>query len=291
MITTISNEFLTLAVDTLGAEAKSLKDNHTGYEHLWQGDAEYWHGTSPILFPATGGCWDGVYRHFGEEFRMPKHGFVRKQEWSVVEVKPSAVTLTYTPTAEDHENFPFLCRVGVTYRLNGYKLFVEFTVENQGSTPLYFQMGGHPAINVPDFAPDREVIGYIQLEGDPHSVLRATTQGCTGPERFPYPQERPGLIPISQATFADEALIFDRSQIHAATLYNLAHSRLAHVESTAPVWLFWQPQGKLSPFICFEPWYGLCDTIGFDGTLSERPYINRLPAEGCWHGGYTLQVY
>lgn len=291
MIATISNEYVTLAVDTLGAETKSLKDNHTGYEHLWQGHPDYWTGTNPILFPAVGGCWDGVYRHNGQQYRMPKHGFARNREWSVVESKRSSITLVYVPAAEDLEDFPFLCRVGVTYRLDNHKVIAEFTVENLGSTPLYFQMGGHPGINLPDFAPDRPVVGYIQLEGDPQSVLRATTQGCTAPDRFSYPQERPGLIPISVETFANEALIFDASQVHAATLYNLCGSRLARVESSAPVWLFWQPQGKLSPFICFEPWYGLCDSIGFDGPLSGRPYINCLPAQECWHGGYTLQVF
>ena len=50
MTITISNESLTLSVDTLGAETKSLKDRITDYEFLWQGDHAFWTGTSPILF-------------------------------------------------------------------------------------------------------------------------------------------------------------------------------------------------------------------------------------------------
>ena len=56
MTITLSNESLTLSVDTLGAETKSLKDRITHYEFLWQGDPTFWTGTSPgsTIDPAEG---------------------------------------------------------------------------------------------------------------------------------------------------------------------------------------------------------------------------------------------
>ncbi|MDY2778499.1 MAG: aldose 1-epimerase family protein, partial [Alloprevotella sp.] len=58
----------------------------------------------------------------------------------------------------------------------------------------------------------------------------------------------------------------------------------------APVWLFWSPQGQHAPFVCAEPWYGLCDPIGYEGDVSGRPYINSLTAGGVWEGEYTIEV-
>ena len=53
MQATIHNEFLTLTVDTHGAEAVSLK-NAAGQEMLWQADPAVWKRHAPILFPWTG---------------------------------------------------------------------------------------------------------------------------------------------------------------------------------------------------------------------------------------------
>ena len=52
MQATIHNEFLTLTVDTHGAEAVSLK-NAAGEELLWQADPAIWKRHAPILFPWT----------------------------------------------------------------------------------------------------------------------------------------------------------------------------------------------------------------------------------------------
>ena len=53
MQATIHNEYLTLTVDTHGAEAVSLK-NAAGEELLWQADPAVWKRHAPILFPWTG---------------------------------------------------------------------------------------------------------------------------------------------------------------------------------------------------------------------------------------------
>ena len=291
MYITISNESLALTIDIQGAETRSLKDVHTGTEYFWQGDPEFWTGTNPILFPACGGCWNGTYRHGGREYTMPKHGFVRKQPWTVTRQTDDNVTLAYTPNEKELEQFPFPCRISVTYQLVGRKMLVQFAVENLGESTMYFQMGGHPGLNLPDYDPNRPISGYIALEGQPDSVLRATTQGCTEPERFPFPQERPGYVPICVDTFANEALIFDNHQITAATIHRTDGTPLARVESSAPAWLFWAPQGQHAPFVCAEPWYGLCDRIGFEGPVEERPYINALAARETWNGGYSVEVF
>lgn len=287
---TIKNEELEFTVNPYGAEGVSLRDVKTGHEYWWHGDPAYWEGHAPILFPAVGGHWNGTYRYEGREYAMPKHGFVRQRLWNVADEGPDYVSFSYELQPDDLAIYPFPCTVCVDYRLEGRRLKATFTVRNQGTKTMFFQMGGHPGFVLDDFREDVPVSGYLRFEGDARSLLRAGEQGCTEPERYPVPMTADGLVPICVDTFANEALILDR-QITAATLLRVDGTPVARVESDAPVWLFWSPQGVHAPFVCAEPWYGLCDRIGFDGQLHERQFINRLEAGADWQGGYAVDIY
>lgn len=287
---TITNGRLRVAIAEKGAEVQSVADVTTGREYLWQGDERYWGGRSPILFPAVGGLWDGVYRHEGAEYRMPKHGFVKQMTWTHCGALPGAEGLSARfalDFPDGAEGYPFPCRLEVDYRLDGAALEVTYRVTNLGRTEMFFQIGGHPALQLPGWDAACPTGGYLRLEGPEAAtatVVRAGEQGCVGPERFDVPREADGLVPVSEATFVHEALIFDRAQLTGVTLLSAARQPVARVVSDAPVWLFWQPQGLYSPFVCAEPWYGLCDSRGYDGPLSGRPYISRLAAGAVAEG-------
>ena len=71
MQATIHNEFLTLTVDTHGAEAVSLK-NAAGQEMLWQADPAVWKRHAPILFPWTGKLPGGTFEVNGKTYTCTK---------------------------------------------------------------------------------------------------------------------------------------------------------------------------------------------------------------------------
>ncbi len=286
----IQNETLSITVSEKGAEMQSLKHLPTGRELLWQGDDRYWGGRSPILFPAVGGLWNKTCRINGKEHIVPKHGFMKEKTWSVAEQTPESITYTYVDKGEDKEAFPWPYTVSVKFSLNGNHVHVEFTVKNTGEETMYFQMGGHPGFTLPDFAENAAVDGFLKLEGDATSVIRAGRQGCIEPGTFPVPTTEDGLIPLAVETFANEALIFEGHKVSSATILDKQRIPLATVRSDAPVWLFWSPQGVHAPFICAEPWFGLCDHVGFEGDISERPYINNLSAGEEWKGYYDIEV-
>ena len=287
---TISNDHLSAMVSEMGAELQSLRDEQTDHEYLWQGDARWWGGRSPILFPIVGGLWNGCYRLEGHETKLQKHGFVRRQPWHCTLHEADRIRLEYDGSEADYALFPFRFNLAVTYMLEGRRLKAEFEVKNLDERNIYFQLGGHPALNLPGWNEEQEVDGYLLLEGKPESVRRAGEQGCLEPESHPVPLTADGLVPLSVATFAHEALIFDRRQIHAATLLDRDRHRVARVESTAPVWLFWSPQGVHTPFVCCEPWYGLCDPIGYDGSFADRAYTQCVQSGRTWEGGFTIEV-
>ena len=73
MQATIHNEFLTLTVDTHGAEAVSLK-NAAGEELLWQADPAVWKRHAPILFPWTGKLPGGTFEAKGKTYIIKEFG-------------------------------------------------------------------------------------------------------------------------------------------------------------------------------------------------------------------------
>lgn len=286
---TISNEYLTAVVDDNGAELQSLKVRDSGRELMWQADARYWDRCAPILFPATGGLWNGTYRMGGKSYPMPKHGFMRDEVWNVLITEKDRLTFVYEGREETKSLFPWDFTLKAEFSLEGKRLVFRLTVENRGQDTLYFQAGGHPGLALDDFSEEEKVAdGYLKFTGDDSVVLRAAEQGCTLPDYFPVSHTEDGMVPVCVDTFANEALIFDRNRISKATLYDKHHRPVVSVESDAPVWLIWSPQGEHSPFVCVEPWYGLCDPIGFSGDISRRPYIQILEGGKQWMGGYSL---
>lgn len=286
----IANSELRAAISTMGAELHSLRDARSGQEYIWTGDPKWWGGHSPLLFPIVGGLWNGVCRIDGREISIPKHGILRKAPWRTVVREADHVRLQHVSTVGDFATFPFAFVIEADYRLTGYRLDVTLEVHNPGGADLWFQAGGHPALLLPDWDEAHPVDGFLRLDGDVRYVRRAGEQGCLEPACHPVPFNDEGLIPLSVATFAHEALIFPEYQVKSATLLNRHREPCVRVESDAPVWLFWNPQGQHSPFVCCEPWYGLCDPIGFDGSVADRHYINCLHAGESWHGHYAVEV-
>lgn len=287
----ISNNQLAVTISPIGAEVQSIKDVNTQCEYLWHGDAQWWSGHSPILFPIVGGLWNGTCRVDGQELHISKHGFVRRAPWRVVCVEADKAVFEFVSTVGTFAIFPYAFRLTATYSLDGRKLRAEFCVENLGGSPFCFQLGGHPAIALPNWDDAQPLDGYLRLEGNPTHVLRAGEQGCLEPDTFPVPLNADGLVPLTVDTFSHEALIFDNHQVSAATVLTPSGQPVARVESTAPVWLFWSLQGIHTPFVCLEPWYGLCDHQSFCGDITERPYINTVNGHATWMGGYGIEIY
>ncbi len=287
---TISNNELRISVSCEGAEMTSLQDVKTGREYLWQGDPEFWTGHSPILFPIVGGLWNGTQRIEGKEYCTPKHGFVKKRQWKLAGKDADSISYIYWSTEEDAELFPHAFSIEVTYKLEGRKMLAKINVINRSKKVMWFQAGGHPGFNLPDFAPERPLSGYMQLHGNPTEVARAGEQGCIEEQRHPAPLNADGLVELRRETFDNEALIFDNEQVSGATLLTLDKQPYVKVESNAPVWLFWAPQGQHAPFLCTEPWYGMPDNIGFKEDVIERSSIIGLPAGKSWEGWYSIEV-
>ena len=97
MQATIHNEYLTLTVDTHGAEAVSLK-NAAGEELLWQADPAVWKRHAPILFPWTGKLKDGSFTHGGKTYKGGQHGFARDVEHTLLKAESDTIRPSACPS-------------------------------------------------------------------------------------------------------------------------------------------------------------------------------------------------
>ena len=138
MQATIQNEFLSLTVDTHGAEAVSLK-NAAGEELLWQADPAVWKRHAPILFPWTGKLKDGSFTHGGKTYKGGQHGFARDVEHTLLKAEGDTIQLELRPDeAMKAEKFPFDFVLTSTFRLDGKTLHHTLTVSNPGAEELRF---------------------------------------------------------------------------------------------------------------------------------------------------------
>ena len=76
----ITNELLTCSIIAKGAEIRSLKNNKTGQEYIWQIDPDVWRSSSPPLFPAIGTIKGDKIIYKDKEYPMPKHGIARDND-------------------------------------------------------------------------------------------------------------------------------------------------------------------------------------------------------------------
>ena len=119
MQATIHNEFLTLTVDTHGAEAVSLK-NAAGEELLWQADPAVWKRHAPILFPWTGKLPGGTFEVDGKTYKGGQHGFARDMEHTLLKAEGDTIQLELrSDDAIKAERFPFDFVLTSTFRLDG----------------------------------------------------------------------------------------------------------------------------------------------------------------------------
>lgn len=301
---TLENELLRATVSTRGAELLSLVRRSDNHELVWQGDPRYWDGHAPILFPACGGLWNGQYLTGETPCPLPKHGFLREAEWTLSEAPTegghtkSRVHLVARSTEETLRIYPFRFAVTMVYELQGQTLRCLYEVRTEEQSGLMpFQIGGHPSVNLPLEEAVDGVAGYLQplgAQGQPVpaaslACVRVGEQGCWRPELHPVPNTADGLIPVCRDTFLHEALILDHHQVQGFRVLSPARRFVAEVTSPAPVFLLWQPQGLLSPFVCVEPWYGLCDQEGVSSPLLSRPHT-RCAAPGNPQRGLLFEM-
>ena len=286
----LHNDVISIAVESRGAELKSLKKLDSGTEYMWCADAKYWGRTSPVLFPFVGGVKNRECRTKGRTYQMTQHGFARDMEFTLLSQNESELWFVLSSNKETLEKYPYKFTLKLGYRIEHTKVTVLWQVENPGAEDMYFSIGGHPAFNCPIQEEESREECFVDFGAVGQVVSTGISEnGLALEEKKAYPLTD-GKLALTAELFRRDALVIEDRQTNTVSLCGRDGKRYVKVTMDAPLFGVWSPAGKLAPFICIEPWYGRCDSEDFQGTLEERKWGNMIKPGQVWKSSYTIEV-
>lgn len=285
----LSNDLLTVTIDSFGAEIHSVINNRTNSDYIWCGDKRFWGRHSPVLFPLVCQVWEGCYRMDGTEYKLGKHGFARNNEF--VEMPTDTedeAWFALESTEETLKIYPRRFRLEIGYRLQDARLTVMWRVRNMDSRPMHFHIGAHPAFNYPEFNPADSLHGYLAFDHDSLDSILLDNRGYVvdGHEKLDLDQD--GFLPLTPYTFERlKTIILADKQVRRVSILDVHKRPYVSVLFSAPVVGIWSPSPE-APFLCIEPWWGQPDHEGYEGEFADRPYTNSVEPGKTFETSYTI---
>ena len=298
MVIEIKSEQLTVQFKTFGGALSSIKDRD-GVEYLWQGDATYWSGQAPVLFPICGSLREDTafYSHAdGPEKKgtIPRHGLVRKKEFELVDQTENSVTFAIEDDENTYQNYPYHFRLEITYRVTGKTVRTQYKVFNKETSKVmpYF-IGGHPGFNCPLLDGETYEDYYLEFEKE---------ETCSVPRPFPetgmldFRDRSPWLdsqkeVDLSYDLFSVDAVTLDELQSRTIALRSRKHEKglKVHFQEFSNL-IIWSTLNKGS-FIAFEPWSGLSTSLEEGNHLEDKKNLRLLEAGQVDQIGFDIEIF
>lgn len=277
----LSNKHLTIAFKDLGGELTSIKDAD-GLEYLWQGDATYWGGQAPLLFPICGSLReDEAYypeNAMGlEKGTMPRHGLVRKCRFHGEQVTQKEVVYTLDSTDDMYACFPYRFQIRSRYTLQDKTIRISYEVTNKEETfRMPFTLGGHPGFNCPLLTTETYEDYYLQFE-KPEILTVPRVFPETGlvdlDDRSSF-LENADKLELTYDLFNEDTLILDQLKSRIIGLRSKNHEKGLNLHlGDFPFLVVWSTANK-GPFVALEPWLGMStsknETDQFDKKINTQ---------------------
>lgn len=271
----ISNNLLSVKVNSFGAELCSIFSKEADIEYIWQADPKLWARHAPNLFPIVGKLKDGTFNYENKTYTLPQHGFARDQEFICVENSKNKLCFELVASEKTLEIFPFHFSLIIEYTLTENKLAVEYKVFNPDNEKLLFSLGAHPAFNCP--LQTNETFEDYELHFNEKKSLSINklNAGLISSETATIELEN-GSLPLSTKLFETDALVLKNYQVTGVKLISKKTNHGVNLFcQNWPYFGIWT-KPSTSKFICLEPWQGIADSITANGDLEEKEGIIAL---------------
>lgn len=243
-------------IDTRGAELLSFKADKI--EYIWQRDERYWTDSAPILFPNVCDLRKDKTIIEGQEYRIPRHGFLHDMEFSVEDVQPQSLVLKASHTEETRKMFPYAFAVHIVYKIRDQELEIEFHVRNMERKTMYYQIGFHPGFCCP-FEQNEEFEDYrlqFQRKETTFTPLLNDAMREIESKTRNFEMKDTDRIDLKYSYFDRDVLVFDKIQSRKVSLLNKNGRGISIAFPDFEMLGIWTPAGKRAPFLCLEPWNG-----------------------------------
>lgn len=281
----IGNEFLSVEVSPLGAEMQALTSSD-GRDWLWNGDADFWTGRSPILFPIVGKAPDDRIAIDGKIFTMAQHGFARRTTFDLTVSTPTSCRFELAASDMTGAVYPFDFLLALEHAVEGRKVTVSAEVTNRGQVDMPYGIGFHPAFVWP--LPGAKGRAHqVVLDNGAEPPL-ARLEGGLLPERvLPSPFDA-GRLTLAHSMFEEDAMIFPQGAGTGLAYGVEAGPQLHFSFENLPNLALWQKPG--APFLCVEPWHGMAASVGAGVELAARPSTTVLTGGATARYAFTVKI-
>ncbi|UOQ85787.1 aldose 1-epimerase family protein [Gracilibacillus salinarum] len=288
----IQNEVLKVEIAKQGAEIRKVKHIENRLDYMWTGDSTYWGRISPVLFPIVGRLKEDQYQLNGETYSMSQHGFLRDVEFDLDKHTTNSISFVFHSDGQFRHLYPYEFTAYIHYSLKGESLAVRWEIINKNDEKMYFSIGAHPAFRVPlmeeetmedyslHFTPaaNKEVMEYELKDALIHEKGFANDISA---------------IPLSDSLFKNDALVY--SNIDKMKLVsNKTEHGIEVLFENFPFVGGWSPygeDGKIAPFVCIEPWYGIADTYDTTGDMEKKLGVQTLEQGETFNSEYQITFY
>ncbi|MEJ6601330.1 MAG: hypothetical protein QNL51_02035 [Opitutaceae bacterium] len=284
----ISNENLSVRLDLLGAQLRSIHHPATDVEYLWQGHPDYWIQRAPNMFPVCVRFKDDRFTYRGDEYTMPFLGLAHTADFATTTLARHRVVQTMESTPATREYYPFDFKINIVSELDGLTLTQRYEVTNTGDNTLYFALGGHPGFNTPI------TNGRTRDDYDLVFSKRLTTT---------RPWVIDGLIQTDLTAFLnnEDRLSIGDPRVPPSGMFLRDHaSRQIGIGRTGrppyvtvdlgdfPNTNIWTPPGM--PYACIEPMLGHHDLQETPEAIEDKSFLISLPADQTHTYTYTITI-
>jgi galactose mutarotase-like enzyme len=293
MVYFIKNDFMRVGIDKLGAEIVSIATlgEEIEKEYIWQGDAKYWLGHAPIMFPICGRLYEGKYTYLGKTYEMPNHGIARSSLFRVTAAKDDELTLTLEANDATREKYPFEFRFDVTFKLVEKTLEVIYSVKNVDDKELIFTLGGHPAFNVPLNPETTFEDYYVEFENacDAMRVDFSPTCFCTKNDKL-FMGGNVKRIDLKHELFDDDAIFLYNTDKKITLKSDATSDSVTMTFDNMKYIGLWHAPKTDAPYICIEPWCGIPANEGVIDDLETKEEMIHLPAGFSFSNSYKVEI-
>lgn len=280
-LTTIKNEFLTVTVNSLGAELTSVKDKN-GKEFMWCGDESIWSGHAPVLFPICGGLKGDKFTYNGKEYSLQKHGYARNSEFTLKEAGADFLTYSLKSTDETKKQYPFDYEFIVSFTLEKNSIKVMYKVINLTDGEMYANFGGHEAYACPG-----GIENYKVLFEKKENLMSCDLDGNCFKYSATSLGENTDTLELKDDLFEVDAQSFLTLKSEKVTLVEKNSERKITVCFPGfPYLLLWAKYK--APYLCIEPWTGIPDRVDADGDITKKEGIVKIEKGGVFEKTRTI---
>lgn len=280
----IENEKYRLEVVEKGGEIQSFFDKENQLEYMWQGDAAYWSGKNPSLFPMVSNTWTKDYEWHGKRYAMKNHGLVRYEHLKCVKHTENEIVMELHENEETLKQYPFKFTFQINYRLNGNRLDVVYHITNDSNEKMPFSFGLHPGFNCP------------LLEGESFTDYKLVFPQDENAKQLAFH----GHHEIIDRSFKEIPLTYELIEEYATLVYKDIKSPYVELVGPKhkvrvscmgyPFLAFWTAK-KGAPFICIEPWYGHADFEEVKCSFDQREGTFNLEPHKSFTTSYFIELF